>query len=312
MSATHGTSLLAQARNVELVGINEVKFVPFVQPTSGRPVQIGVMGLSACSVVVVLSDHGAIVAHVGPNIPNAIAADSFIRLASSKMDEVVALYRQYRLYFAQSNATIIYAEFHGIQTSPEQTAIFRQRLRELNLPIATDCPYERPAVNRVSANSPAGTVLVSKDPGGPPRVFLEDRLITAGVGASSSGSSRSQASRLQVASSSRIVPGTGGSYGYNTTTSRTALQRADAPSSSSSSSGNSPDLPGTSAMVTLLTSTGPGFWAYSPDTGITYRFANGTIVPQAHWPPQRGRAYIVVIATREQRVYNFDTGVWDP
>nr|POF12720.1 hypothetical protein CFP56_09872 [Quercus suber] len=238
MGATDRRGLLAQALDrgmVELVRINEVKFLPFAQRAPGYPVSLGVRGLSACSVVIVVSEHGAIVAHIGPDVPGATATDSFIRLASSKMDQLVTLYQQHRNYFvAPNNAYIIYATFQDRPTSPEKTTIIRQRLRELDLSIVKDCSYERSAASLIDGSGPEGTVWVIKRHGSSPAVFLEDQIITpsleiASTRSSSSLSSRrttSQASRSQVTSPPRIISRAIPSYSsstYNVAVTKTSL-----------------------------------------------------------------------------------------
>ena len=190
-----GVGYLARAvdaRIVDIVEINEVKFLPFGSDIRTPLKTVGVRGLSACSVVVLASQYGAIVAHIGPNVLGSTDPRSFIILAHQKMDEVGRLYQQNRQRFPQGTKTyVIFATFGGTPTSQEQTSIFRQRLQALNLPIDKDVSYERPQLSEVNNKRPEGTVWVDgrRDF---PVVYLEDKVITpGGVTSSAAGSSTS-------------------------------------------------------------------------------------------------------------------------
>ena len=143
------------------------------------PIKIlGVRGLSACSVVVLASQYGTIVAHIGLNILGSTDPRLFIDLAHRKMDEVARLYWENLHRFSRGTKTyLIFATFGGLPTSKEQTDIFRQRLRALNLPIDRDMSYERPRAPRVNMQGADGTVLVDGREDSPV-VYLEDRDIT--------------------------------------------------------------------------------------------------------------------------------------
>ncbi|GAB7366158.1 hypothetical protein MBLNU230_g7720t1 [Neophaeotheca triangularis] len=204
MSVPAKKGLLAQAMDrglVELVGINEVKSLVFGTPVAGRPASLGVSGLSACTVVVVVSDLAAVVAHIGPNILGSQDPNSFTLLAQEKMSEMERLYLQdQRLFSSSTNAYVIFATFRSTPTSPEQATIFRQRLDALGLPIVRDVGYERSAQSLIDVNRAEGTVWVVKR-NNTPMVYLEDQVITPNAlstQASPSESDPSQASPSQA------------------------------------------------------------------------------------------------------------------
>lgn len=217
-STTPRKCLLQQAidsERVDLVGINQVKFRSFGRPVTGAPpVSLGVRGLSACSVIILASDHAAIAAHIGPNEPGASANDpqSYLRLANNKMSELEDLYRKNRQYFgSDSHAYVIFATFASRPTSPEQTAIYRDRLRGLGVPIVSDSAYERSPQSIIDNDRPEGTVLVVKRQETRPTVYLEDRIVVPDAKLMPSrhvATNAPQTSSSAVASSSRAVPQT--------------------------------------------------------------------------------------------------------
>ena len=102
------------------MSINEVKFVKFEKMVPRRIVSLRVRGLSACSVIILVSDHAAIMAYVGPNIPGSSDEDttSFRRLANNKIDELERLYRTNQRYFGDdSHVYLIYATLGGTTAS---------------------------------------------------------------------------------------------------------------------------------------------------------------------------------------------------
>lgn len=200
MSSTTRVPLLTLAIEegvVDLVGINEVKFLEFRRPAPREILSLGAQGLSACSIIVVASDKAAIVAHIGPNIPDSTQQDSFLRLAHSKMDELETKYRERVHLFSNSSQTyVIYATFQRVQTCPEQVDIFRERLNTFGLRIIKESSYERSPASLMNKNRPEGTVwVVRPDPNRPTVVYVEDKIVSpasagkiAAVGSSSSQS----------------------------------------------------------------------------------------------------------------------------
>lgn len=165
--------------SVHLVSINDVKFVLFGNSPSHR-VKLGVRGFSACSVVILASDYGAIVTHVGPNEIGADSNDtqSFKRLAHSKMSELGRLYSQNKRCFgSDSHAYLVFATINGETVSPEQTAIFTDQLERLGMPLVTRRGYGTSPSSYINTG-PAGTLLVERGLNARPIVYLEDGVVT--------------------------------------------------------------------------------------------------------------------------------------
>ena len=200
MGAQDVRGLVAKAAaksDVDLVGVNEVKIIAFGAQASNRPTTLGVRYLSACSVIGVVSDLGAILAHVGPNIHGSADEDSgsFIRLAHIIMNTVQTLYQKHSSMFTEStNAYLIYAILDNNISSPEHVEIFRTRLGQMGLPLLKEFPYvpSPPATQGESR----GTVWIKKEEGRPTTVYLEDKIITQGHNANTANqTSRSLAAR---------------------------------------------------------------------------------------------------------------------
>ena len=210
MATSARKSLLAQAlanEIVDLVKINEVKFLLFDKPVKGHPVTLGVKGLSACSVIILASDYAAVLAHIGPNELGSQDPQSFVRLANNKMSELEEIYRKNQRFFgSDSHAYLIFATFQSKPTSPEQTDIYRSRLKGLGIPLVSDKAYERSPKDLVDDDRPEGTVWVVKRPNARPTVYLEDRAVTPNANsmpASSAQAGSSQPSSSQAANVSQ-------------------------------------------------------------------------------------------------------------
>ena len=52
---------------MDLVKINEVKFLLFDKPVKGHPIILGVKGLSTCSVIILAFNYIAVLAYIGLN-----------------------------------------------------------------------------------------------------------------------------------------------------------------------------------------------------------------------------------------------------
>ena len=89
MSRPSYLSQALQAEIVDLVGINQVKFLALPLDLSGgrgAKTTLGVRGLGACSVIVITSQNGIIAAHVGPNVIGSDDPRSYITLAHHMMN----------------------------------------------------------------------------------------------------------------------------------------------------------------------------------------------------------------------------------
>ncbi|KAF2131726.1 hypothetical protein P153DRAFT_201887 [Dothidotthia symphoricarpi CBS 119687] len=171
------SGMLAHAINTTattLVRINEVKITQF--GTEARI--LGVNGLSACSVVAIVSPYAAIVAHIGPNILGSNDPRSFIQLAEHKMREAKQLYRDNNHLFPSSSTYIVCAMLNGVVlTAPEHIRIMHSSIKQLNLSSA-QVYYEQPSEDAVNRGTSSGTVMVDGR-GTTPKVYVEDRDVTS-------------------------------------------------------------------------------------------------------------------------------------
>ncbi|KAI9710935.1 MAG: hypothetical protein M1820_002371 [Bogoriella megaspora] len=161
-------------QNVELVNINEVKCTNF----NSGPQVLGVRGLSACSVVAIVSPYAAIVAHIGPNVFGSFDPLSFIHLAQNKMDDVVQIYNNNWNFFLENVKTyVVCAMLHGnVQTAPEQVMIILESLKALGFSNA-HLYYERAAETDINITTHLGTFFI--DGRGPePKAYVEDWDVT--------------------------------------------------------------------------------------------------------------------------------------
>lgn len=165
--------ILAQwqaARQVIVVPMGDVQFVTFQQMPA-----IGTRDLGSCSVVVLASAYGAILAHIPPQParPSAdpMAGDNNVR---SIMDRVATLYERYKTHFPSADTAVICAWFQGTVALPDQMNIMVRRLQRMGLqPVIKT--YHVPGNRNLPGQ---GTVIVI---GGVnqrrSQIYVEDRLI---------------------------------------------------------------------------------------------------------------------------------------
>lgn len=220
---------LLEKDEVELVGINKVRFVQFIsgRPVRGQHVALGVRGFSACSVVVVISDYAAILAHVAmdyvPEDPRSRPLDSFLNLAHETMQEFEKLYFDNRSLFpggtTGTKAYTLYSERHDMR-SRSQEHIFEEYLTKWRIQTIKTTSYPHSSLGQISNESPKGTVFVGKPPGRPPMVCYEDTdiAITTTV-----GSPRAQGAQAVRSSPARSSPPAAGPS--QTSSSRASVQR---------------------------------------------------------------------------------------
>jgi hypothetical protein len=174
---------------IDLVGINEVKFLRFHQQSSPFS-SLGVKGLSACSVMIYASESGAIVAHIGPNILGSQDPHSPLTLAHGKMNEVDSFCNENRDCFSGgSRSRIIFATFQGNITSLEQVQVMEGRVRQLPGVDSASFKYERRDPTEITDRGPYGTVWIDARAADFPRIYVEYEDITMQAVVSQSSSS---------------------------------------------------------------------------------------------------------------------------
>jgi hypothetical protein len=175
MSVTPASGLLAQwerAGQVVVVPMGGVQFVAFQQTPA-----IGTRDLGSCSVVVIASKYGAILAHIPP-LPAQPSADPYAgdNNVRSMMRQVKSLHAHYKSlnYFPDAGTSIICARFRGAVALPDQLQIMQQSLHELGYAPSVRT-YDVPG-NRTLPGQ--GTVIViSNASNGNPVIYVEDRAI---------------------------------------------------------------------------------------------------------------------------------------
>lgn len=124
--------LLAQwqaSRAAIVVPMGGVQFVSFQQMPA-----IGTRDLGSCSVVIIASAYGAILAHIPPMplqpSPDPFASDNNVR---GMMSRVAALYQHHQDHFPSADTAVICAWFQGAVALPDQIRIMSSSLRQLGL-----------------------------------------------------------------------------------------------------------------------------------------------------------------------------------
>lgn len=152
---------------VQIVGMGKVEFLDFRVKDA-----IGTGQLGSCSVVVIASAHGAILAHIPPQPQPTINPTSGDDNVRSMMNEVSRLYRDNRQYFPSAESVIACAVFRGQVALPSQLEIMESHLiNRLGL-IPRKISYEVPGNPGIRGR---GTVIVIKKRHYPkPKIFVED------------------------------------------------------------------------------------------------------------------------------------------
>lgn len=168
---------------VKKVGINKHDWTLFYSDDHLKA--IGVGGLSACSVIAVVSPHAAAVAHIGPNEFGSLDADSFIKLAERLTRDVVTTCTKNDMQFPVGKIThIVCATINNnVITAPEQLKAMHQGLQALPHNNVRWHHYEQSSEVLIDNRTHLGTVFVDGRHG-IPRVYVEDRDITDDPGIS--------------------------------------------------------------------------------------------------------------------------------
>lgn len=170
-------SLLAQAQavgRVLVVPMGEVDFVSFTETSA-----IGTRDLAGCSVVIIASQHGAILAHIPPR-PNTDVLDVHAgdRNVQRIMDNVDRRYSRWKNCFPSSDTYAVFAVYQGSVALPDQKKIIEENIERMGLRSFNSILYITP---RDPLNLGHGTALVDSQGrvGKKPHVYVEDRLVSA-------------------------------------------------------------------------------------------------------------------------------------
>ncbi|KAF2793656.1 hypothetical protein K505DRAFT_189519, partial [Melanomma pulvis-pyrius CBS 109.77] len=136
---------------VLVVAMNEVEFVAFSQKSA-----IGTRDLAGCSVVVIASAYGAILAHIPPRpIPNTSDPYAGDQNVQRLMERVGSLYDQQRNYFPNTDTYAIFAIYNGGVALPDQKKIIEDKITQMGLQPFNSILYITP---RDPTNQAHGTV----------------------------------------------------------------------------------------------------------------------------------------------------------
>lgn len=167
---------------VKTVGINQHDWTVFYSDDYLKA--IGARGLSACSVVAVVSPHAAAVAHIGPNTLGSLDPNSFIELAERLTRDVVTTCTANSTHFpiASKMHVVCATVNNNVITAPEQLKAMYQGLKALPHSSVQWHHYEQSSEEVIDDETHLGTVFIDGRQG-LPRVYVEDRDVTNAPGA---------------------------------------------------------------------------------------------------------------------------------
>lgn len=156
MSNPGSTGLFARAQRENrlcAVAMNDVQFLAFHQSTQSA---IGTEGLSGCSVVMVTSQHGAILAHIPPRPSMADPQDQHAgdQNAQALMSRVASLYTQQQTYFPITDTFLVCAVYAGDVALPDQKRIIEDNIFQLGLSPYPSSSMMSPQTVQIRAKKP--------------------------------------------------------------------------------------------------------------------------------------------------------------
>lgn len=158
-------------RHATLVPMGRVMFISFRNTSA-----IATEHLGSCSVVVIASVYGAILAHIPP-LPNEVTTDPYAgdRQAQSFMGQVANLFQQNISFFPSPQGVVVCAMYNGAVALPTQRDIMSSSLQRMGLR-PTVRTYNVPAYQNFAGR---GTVIAfGPSPTNPqPLIYVEDRPI---------------------------------------------------------------------------------------------------------------------------------------
>jgi hypothetical protein len=142
------------------VGINQHDWTIFY--SNKHPKAIGVQGLSACSVIAIVSPHAAAVAHIGPNILGSPDSNSFIELAQNLTRHTVSICMANPTLFPTGSKTHIVCATVNNNTivAPEQVRAMYQGAKTLPHSNVQWHYYDQSDPASINPQSRSGTVFV--------------------------------------------------------------------------------------------------------------------------------------------------------
>ncbi|KAL3472476.1 hypothetical protein BJX99DRAFT_262261 [Aspergillus californicus] len=169
------TQYTQQPESIQMVSMHENKFVSFYEKSA-----IATFGLDACSVIMIASDQGAILAHIPPlpgRTRHPLAGDTY---AQHMMNRVRDLFEHFQAqgFFPVAASTILYAILRGERESiiESQIQIMRNTFRAMGLASTREIIYDIPVDRSQLGN---GTILIRfRGRGLYPEVLIQDHAVS--------------------------------------------------------------------------------------------------------------------------------------
>ncbi|KAL5344142.1 hypothetical protein BJX70DRAFT_352654 [Aspergillus crustosus] len=160
---------LANERRAVLVPMGQVNFVAFNQLPA-----IGTWDLMGCSVVLVVSQFGAILAHIPPQPQATLDPNAGDANVLRMMNQVRNLHIQYSALFPLATTSIVCAVYGGQVALPDQLEIMRRKFSEMGYTPLIQYYHVPTNVSQPGQ----GTVVARILPGHTtPTVFVQDRPV---------------------------------------------------------------------------------------------------------------------------------------
>ncbi|KAK4946490.1 hypothetical protein LTR66_014276 [Elasticomyces elasticus] len=161
--------------------------IQFLTSRQSQVSSIGTRDLAGCSVVMIASPRGAIVAHISPDPnrdPNDLqAGDHHVQQA---MDRVAAFYDQTKTFFPPGTDTwVVRAVHQEVVASPDQKRTTKVNIARMGLTSFSSILYVVSNGDEYNASSGKGMVFIDGR-AAKPIVYVEDRVVSQTQQASTS------------------------------------------------------------------------------------------------------------------------------
>ena len=157
------------------VAMNEVCFVAF----TGKSLRsVGTRNMNGCTIVMIVSQYGAILAHIPPRPAAARDTDPQAgdQQCTQRMSELADIYRTFRRVFpTDTRSWVVSALWEDEIALPCQRQIIEAKLREMGLNHSS--ANYRAVMPSQSDDNTKGSVFIDARVARPPQVYVEDILV---------------------------------------------------------------------------------------------------------------------------------------
>lgn len=169
---------------------------------------IGTHRLGSCSVAMVVSEHGAILAHIPP-LPSPMSDDELAGDPDAGSENVHAMMRRVRelhgscqAWFLTATAHVVCAWYQGAVALPDQLAIMQGHFREMGLEPAIHYYVVPGDLDKLGK----GTVMaISSAPGTYPAIYVEDSPVNHHYAFADGGTSSSTGEEAAATASTTLM-----------------------------------------------------------------------------------------------------------